>query len=95
MRKMIIAKDGIHYQIDGQEVTRKQYDANWSVPSPDYENGECCAVRPDLNDFSMENRGRGRYNPQMAKKPNDPDAYFTSVNKVKDAAARRGMSTEN
>jgi hypothetical protein len=95
MSKQMVFRNGKGvFLIDGEEVTREEFDQGWKVEPPDYEAGECCTVRADLNDFSMENRGKGRYNPQMAKMPNDPDAYFTSVNAVKDEASRRGMSTE-
>ena len=93
-RQMTWRNGGMVHLLDGKEVSKKVYDDGWKTKPPDYEAGECCTVQPDHNDFSMENRGRGRYNPQMAKKPNDPSAYFTSVNAVKTEASRRGLSTE-
>ena len=94
MRRMFFEGSTARYEIDGESATKEEFDQGWKTPPPDYEAGECCVVREDLNDFSKENRGRGRYNPQMATRPNDPNAYFTSVNAVKDEATRRGMSTE-
>lgn len=43
------------------------------------------AVRPDADDFSHENGGAGRYNPQIKK-------YVRHVNDVKDYAKRTGYS---
>ena len=82
------------YLIDGKEVTEEQWHANWHTPPPDYEKGECPAGRPDLNDFSTENSGKGRYNPQLATKPNDPKAYFRSAHEAKAEAERRGFNAE-
>lgn len=45
--------------------------------------GQAPNIRPDLNDFSNENRGKGRYNKQL-------QSYVTSVNDATSKAAKRG-----
>lgn len=64
----------------------------------DRENGEDCpdcgsnkvrrevtapAIKCDLDDFSSENGGKGRYNPQLQK-------HFRHVNDIKDHARKTG-----
>jgi len=41
------------------------------------------AVRMDADDFSQENNGKGRFNPQVGK-------HFRHVNDVKEYARREG-----
>lgn len=41
------------------------------------------AIRPDADDFSQENNGKGRFNPQVGK-------HFRHVNDVKEYARREG-----
>lgn len=92
MRRVFFRGNKVVFELDGKEVTEKQYNKGWVTPPPDYEKGECCTVQPDHNDFSSENGGRGRYNPQLAKKPNDPNAYVKNVNEVKSKAKRAGLT---
>lgn len=51
-------------------------------------------VKGDIADWSTENRGKGRYCPQLAKKPGDPNAYATSKWDLIDQGYRRGWSID-
>ena len=93
-RTMTFRGGAFVYLLDGKEVSEKKWHADWHVKPPNYEKGEFPVTRGDKNDFSTENGGKGRYNPQMAKHPHDQNAYFTSVNAVKEEAKKRGLSYE-
>jgi len=94
MRRMRIVDGKTIFERDGKIVSEEEFDEGWVTPAPNYKKQECASVQPDHGDFSMENKGKGRYNPQLAERPNDPNAYFTSVGNVREAAKRRGFSTE-
>ncbi len=49
-------------------------------------------VRGDIADWNTENGGKGRYCAQAASKVGDPNAYFTSRNKLEDWGKARGYT---
>ncbi len=85
-KRSISTRNGVSvYFLDGEEVSRDAWHADWHVKPPNYEKGECPRVRPDLNDFSSENSGRGRYNPQLRE-------YVTSTRDTIDKGRAKGFS---
>jgi putative FmdB family regulatory protein len=51
-------------------------------------------VQGDIADWGNENRGKGRYCPQLASKPKDPNAYATSRWDLIDKGKRRGWEID-
>lgn len=84
------------YFLDGKEVSRKEFHADWHVKPPDYSKGECPSVKPDMGDFSGERDKltgkRGRYMPQLAKFRGDKSAVFEHVNDAVQVAQDRGLN---
>ncbi len=67
-------KEEYVYLLDDKPVTKDAWHAEWSVVPTNFAKGECPKVRGDLDDFSSENGGRGRFNPQIndyMKNPTD------------------------
>ncbi len=58
-------KEEYIYFLDERPVSKKEWDADWMVTPPNFSKGECPKVQGDLNDFSSENGGKGRWNPQV------------------------------
>jgi len=95
MRGQIVFKDGeVFYRLNGEMVTKAEFDK--AIPSKkiNYAKGECPATFPDFGDWSHENGGRGRYCPQKATKSQDPAAFSKSRNDLIDWAHRQGKSVE-
>lgn len=56
-----------------------------------------CAIRGDVQDWSTENNGRGRYIGQLQRtrgKKRDPGAYCKNRQHLIDKAHKRGLHTE-
>ena len=83
-KRSISTRDGVtRYYLDGEEVSREKWHEDWHVKVPNYAKGECPRVKPDLDDFSSENSGRGRFNDQLG-------TYVKSTRDTIDQAKRRG-----
>ncbi len=72
------------YFLDGNPVPKKEWDEDWYIKAPDYSKGECPKVRGDLDDFSSENGGKGRWNPQV-------NGYCRNVQEVIDKGRAKGF----
>lgn len=53
------------YFLDDRPVTKARWDADWHIRPPDFAKGECPKVKGDLDDWSAEGSGRGRWSPQV------------------------------
>lgn len=82
------------YRINGRTVTQEEWDTHRPAVPCDYEKGECPVLRMGDDNWSHENRGKGRYISQLAKGVNDPTAYCKSPSEVRETALRRGMHVE-
>jgi len=82
------------YRINGREVTKKEWDTHKPARPCNYSKGECPVLRMGDDNWSHENNGKGRYISQLAKRPDDPNAYCRSKAEVKETALRRGFSVE-
>jgi hypothetical protein len=88
-------KDGSRsYFLGGDKVTKEEFDSGIPDRTPDYQNGELPGLHADYGDWSQENGGRGRYCPQKAQFPKDPNGYAKSKNDLIDWAQRRGMGVQ-
>ena len=93
-RRMFFRNGKEIFELDGKEVTEKQFNKDWKTTPTNFAAGECPISRDDLGDFCQENSGKGRYIPQMAAHPKDPNAYFRTVGDVANEAKKRGMPIE-
>lgn len=73
------------YFLDGEPVSKAAYDAGWHVRPPNYAAGECPTVKPDMDDFSSMNGGRGMWNDQLS-------AYVKSTQDTIDKGKARGLA---
>lgn len=72
------------YLLDGRPVSKDEWHENWHINPPNYSKGECPRVKGDLDDFSSENGGKGRYNPQVG-------GYCRNVQEVIDKGRAKGF----
>ena len=84
-RSMLMRGGKAVYCLDGEEVSKADYDAGWHVTPPNYANGECPTVKPDMDSFHDENGGRGRWNPQLS-------TYVKSTQDTIDKGKARGLA---
>lgn len=84
-RSMALRAGKSVYFLDGEEVSKADYDAGWHVRPPNYAAGECPTVKPDLDNYSHENGGRGRWNDQLS-------THVKSTQDLIDKGKARGYS---
>ncbi len=58
-------KEEYVYLLDDKPVTKDAWHAEWNVKPTDFSKGECPKVRGDMDDWSSEGGGKGRWSPQV------------------------------